>query len=365
MKKTVLAMLILPITFSCIPYSTPELGETNFPLQQVAKIPVEANVKEVVLGDTWMAISTTDEKIVSFDIDAQEMLWEIDFSTISSLGKKSMFVDEDNLIAVSSDQIVMVDKSGDRKYINVDEDVKPIIEVSEVNSGYIYVIGGNWNLQAYDYQQNIMLWEERGLGRGVRDVSYDPGNKLVYVTLDETVYTDDNLTGKTLSEAARHYGEHLIDGVLYTLTNTNQNNAETHYEIKALDVKTQEMLWQNSFVLPYNNYRGNLLAVGGGLVFKDDYWMVEFNKLSGEELWKIGFGEAITAPPVEFNNVIYAMGYDSHTVFAISADDGSIIGTANLEKDDFFAFISYGEVFRIEDGILFNTSDSVVIYKIK
>jgi outer membrane protein assembly factor BamB len=366
MKKTFPAILILIFTLSCVLVSTPELGETNFPLQQVAKVPVEAGVKDIALGYTWIAISTSDDKVMAVDIDTQEILWEIDFSTLSGL-RKGVFMENDDLIAVSPDQIIVLDKSGNRKDIEVDKDVKTITEVFEVNSGYIYIVGGpNWDLQAYDYQKNIMLWEKRGLGRGVRDVSYDPENKLVYVTLDEKVYTDDNLTGKTLSEAVRHYGEHLIDGVLYTLTNTSERNEETHYEINAVDVKTQKTLWQNSFDLGLNDHVGPLLAVGDLLVFSGD-GMIAFNKFSGEQAWEIdvhAFGESIDAPPVEFDDVIYAMGYASNTVFAVSPDEGTIIGTANLEKDDSFGVL-YGEVFRLEDGILFNTSDSIVIYKIK
>ncbi len=363
MKKIIAAILILSFTLSCVLVSTPELGETNFPLQQVAKVPIEAGVKDIALGDTWIAISTSDDKVVAIDIDTQEILWKVDFSTLP--WNKGLFVDNDNLVAVSSDQIIILDKSGNRKDIEVDEDVKTITEVLEVNSGYIYVIGGNWNLQAYDYQQNVMLWEKRGLGRGVRDVSYDPENKLVYVTLDETVYTDDNLTGKTLQEVARHFGEHLIDGVLYTLTNTSERNEETHYTINAVEVKTQKTLWQNSFDLGLNDHVGSLLTVEDILVFSGD-GMVAFNKSSGEQVWKIDvrdFGEGFDAPLVEFDNVIYAMGYASNTVFAVSANDGSIIGTANLEKDGSFGVL-YGEIFRLEDGILFNTSDSIVVYKL-
>jgi outer membrane protein assembly factor BamB len=361
MKRINLAFLILPFIFSCVLYSTPPLGEINFPLKRVKQIPIGGDIGKIAVGNTWIAVQTRDA-ITALDIDTFETLWTLNIQ-VSPFGEGFQLVD-DMLITASEKQVVILDKHGSKKEIDVDEDVKPIIKILEVNSGFIYVVGGpKWTVEAYDSSRNAILWKKR-VGRGIIDVTYDSPTKLVYVTIDDTVYVNDNLTGEFLQKAPRRFGEHLINRILYTLTNSAKDDMGNHYEISAVDTETQKTLWQNSFILPADNYVGDLLALGDLLIFSGD-GMIAFDKSNGMQLWRIDvhtFGEEFLVPPVEFDNTIYAMGYASNTVFAISPDNGSIIGTANLEGDSVFG-AHYGEVFGLKDGILFNTSDSVVIYK--
>lgn len=367
MKRIVPILLILPFVFSCVLYSTPPLGETNFPLKQIARIPIEGIIG-VAVGDTWIAAST-DKKIIAIDISDQKILWSIDFSVD---GYSKFQIVNDVLFAASQDEVIMVNKQGLKKEIALSplqESFSPsinIIMMISVYPDYLYVIrGSNWYLEAYDISANTMLWR-KGVGRGIADVSYDPVDKLVYVTIDDTVYVNDNLTGEFLRKQARHLGEYLVGEVLYTLSITKKDNTETHYEIDAVDTKTQEKLWSNSFVLPANNFVGDFLTVGDLLVISGD-GMIAFDRFDGEEIWEVDvhtFGEGFDVSPVEFDNVIYAIGYASKTVFAILPDDGSIIGTANLEKDNLFS-VSSGEMFNIGDGILLTTSDAILIYKNK
>lgn len=367
MKRIIPALLVLPIIFSCVLVKTPPLGEHNFPLKQVAKISIEG-VINIAVGDAWIAVSTP-ENIVAMDINLQKILWTIKFSVD---GYSKFQIVNDVLFAASQDQIIMVDKQGNEREIALaplQETFSSsinIIKLISVYPNYLYVIrGSTWNLEAYDISKNTLLWRKQ-VGRGISDVSYDSLNQLVYVTVGDVVYVDDSLTGEFIQKMTRRSKEHLVDGILYSLTYLDSSNAETHYEISAVDAATQKTLWQNSFVLPANNRVGDFLTFDNLLIFSGD-GMVAFDKSSGEQIWKIDvhtFGEEFYFPPVEFDNVIYAMGNASGTVFAVSKDDGSIIGTANLEQDNFLS-ASSGEIFRLKDGILFTTSNSVVIYKNK
>jgi outer membrane protein assembly factor BamB len=93
--------------------------------------------------------------------------------------------------------------------------------------------------------------------------------------------------------------------------------------------------------------------------------MIAIDKSNGEKIWESdGVGEEFSTIPVEFDGVIYTMGIASSTVFAISFDDGSLIGTANLESDSPFGG-SFESIYSLKDGIIFNTRNLVVIYKIK
>jgi len=80
MKRIIPVLLILPIMLSCILYKTPQLGETNFPLKQVATIPIDGAIEDIAVADSWIAVHTHDDKITAIDIDTQEILWSIDFS---------------------------------------------------------------------------------------------------------------------------------------------------------------------------------------------------------------------------------------------------------------------------------------------
>ena len=76
-------------------------------------------------------------------------------------------------------------------------------------------------------------------------------------------------------------------------------------------------------------------------------------------------GEEFSTVPIGFDSVIYVMGDASGTVFAISADDGSVIGTVNLKSDSLFSADANAGVNKLDDGILFNTRNEIVIYEAK
>src|SRR5688572_20494456 len=85
MKKFVLAIALLPILLSCMLYSTPPLGEINFPLKKAQTIPIGKNIREIAVGDTWVAVQTSDS-IIGLDIDSFEILWTI-YAQVNKFGE--------------------------------------------------------------------------------------------------------------------------------------------------------------------------------------------------------------------------------------------------------------------------------------
>src|SRR5258706_2146618 len=146
MKKIIYILLILRVIFSCVLVKTPPLGEHNFPLRQVKKVSIGGEIKEIAVGNTWVAVQTPDA-ITALDIDTFKKLWTLKIQV--NPFKEGFKIVDDMLVTASEKQIIMLDKQGNKKEIDVDDDVKTITRILEVNSGFIYLVEGpEWTLQA-------------------------------------------------------------------------------------------------------------------------------------------------------------------------------------------------------------------------
>lgn len=358
MEKIVSLALILPITLACVLISTPPLGETNFPLQQVTSLPIDGEIGQIAVAETWMAVSTQKGKLIAIDLETQNVLWEINFPVI--LWSNGLLVQNDILIAASQDQIITVDRAGTKKEINLDDDVVTVINMPGIYSGYLYILGGsNWTLEAYDISKNTLLWKTQ-VGRGGADnVFYNSSNDIAYVA-GGSISAFNNSKGDLIWEQT---GNVLIstfeDGVLYVF---EEKNLKDHYQIAAIDVSRRKELWSRDFVFqPADNV--NQLTILGDLLVASAGDLIALDKSTGDQIWRVNVGETFYTAPIEFDRNLYGMGGASSTVFAVSPKDGSILGTVNLEEDDIFLANSLGRVHKLEDGIVFNTTDAVVIYK--
>jgi outer membrane protein assembly factor BamB len=371
MMKKVSILLILPIMLSCILYVTPPSGETNFPLKRVASISIDGVIRDIAVGETWIALHTHDDKIIAIDINTHKILWETSMD-VNNYGESFKMVDN-KLFASSQDQIIIVDQQGQEKEIalaplkeNFPSPIN-IIKVAAISPDYLYVIrGSNWTLEAYDISQNTVLWEKQ-VGRGIGSIFYDISKNLAYVSIGYSVYAFENNSGKLLWEIDAVSGRYFEGDVLYMFTDISSNDIETLHEINAVDIKNKKKLWLDSLVLPPNYRVNDLMIVGNSLIVGGD-GIIAIDKSVGKQMWTIDvhkIGEEFEAPIIEFNKVLYAVGSASGTVFAISLTDGSVIGTVNLESDNLLSSDSNTGVYNLEDGILFNTRTTVVIYKVK
>jgi outer membrane protein assembly factor BamB len=373
MKKIIPAILILPIMLSCMLYSTPTLGETNFPLQQVASIPISENIEEISVGDTWIAVRT-DDTITAIDINTYEILWSMDMQ-VSSFNN-GFRITNDNLVAASKEKIVLIDRQGQQRELKL----KPrkaeinILRLEAIYPDYLYVFRGDkWILEAYDITNNVLLWE---VYPGRPAIIYDASTKIAYVIRSDLISAVDNQSGKVLWEQIRREKKLLPDnftlGVLSATLDENvlyiyeRTRDRDYYRITAIDVKTQKELWMKDFVFSVTRSITNLTVIDEFLLANGGHGLIALDKHDGEQIWETrGTGEDLSTEPFKFDNIIYVMGGASATVFAISPSDGSIIGMANLEKDNPFGIGSSKNLYDLKDGILFTTKNSVVIYKEK
>jgi outer membrane protein assembly factor BamB len=349
------------------------LGETNFPLKQVATISIDDVIEDIAVGDTWIAIRTY-HTITAIDIDTFEKLWDID-KQVSTFGEGFQIVN-DILVAASKEQIFLIDRQGQQRDFNL----KPrkaqinVIRLAAIYPGYLYVFrGDSWILEAYDISNDVLLWE---IYRGRPAIIYDATTKIAYAIRHDLISAVDNQSGKVLWQQRRQekrilpssftlgvLGATLDANVLYVYERTKDRD---YYRITAIDVKTQKELWIKDFTFSVNRSLTHFAVIDDLLLANGGKGMIALNKFNGEQVWETSeLGEGLVTRPFKVDDVIYAMGVASSTVFAISSYDGSLIGTVNLESDSAFGVDPSKNLYYLNDGIVFNMRDTVVIYKTK
>jgi outer membrane protein assembly factor BamB len=355
-----LVLLILPLMLSCIMYSTPPLGETNFPLEQVAKFPIDGNIHAIAVSDNWIAAHAIN-KITGIDATSQETLWNIELDLFSKANGFQMI--DDNLVAASSDRVILLNKFGQVRDISLEPGRGYIIDLAGVYPNYVYAMRGNWILEAYDIPANRLIWK-MPLGRGVPAVHLDASSNIADVVTYGSTRAVDNLTGSVLWEReGGALNSAYEDGILYSY---RVMNGKDNYRLAAIDLQSQNELWGLDMVFPPAGGVNELTVIGNLLIASGGPGLIALDKSTGEKIWETALGEHIYTSPVEFEGVLYAKDGGSRTVYAISLQDGSILGTANLEPDSMLSLEDTGTgVYRLKDGIVFNTKDAVVIYKHK
>lgn len=361
MKKIFFALVTLPMIVSCMFSTSTPLGETNFPLRKVAEIPIEENIEEVAVGETWIAVATSDQ-VTGFDIDTQKRLWSIDFSVIMYSDPSFRMV-KDTLIAVSPDQILVIEKTGHVSQLSLKPDGGTITRFASGSSNYVYIIRGpKWILEAYDFTSNKLMWTTL-VERGGRDAFYDQSKDVVYIpTSNNSILAIDNSTGKLLwKKDGNVWRSAFEEGVLYTFEEIKGNN---NFSFAAIDVANQEELWRKDIALLPTQGAETMAIVNDLLVVGTREGLVALNKFTGEQIWYILEKDGFDTRVIEFDGLLFVKG-SSRSVYAIDPDDGSVIGSVKLEnsKSAEKNYEVYSGVHKLRDGILFYTKQTLVIYK--
>ena len=361
MKKALTFFFIFAVTVACSALSSATLAEQNFPLRQDRTIVVGAAIEEIAVLDTWISVATSD-KITGFDIDTQKPLWSVDFSVITYADPGFRVVD-DMLLAASADQLIVADRSGVIRNIDLNPEGGTITRLSAAYSNYVYIIRGpRWILEVYDFLNNELLWTAV-VERGGRDAFYDESKDTTYVpTSNNSILAFDNSSGAFLwrkSGSVLHSA--FEEGILYTF---EQMDGANNYSFAATDVETQIELWRQGIVLTATQRVEVLSIVNDLLVAGTGRGLIALEKSTGQHIWHILKDDAFHTTSVQLNSILFAKGLNG-IVYAIHLDDGSIIGTVRLGNPGSFYknYEVYAGVHKLSDGILFNTKDTIFIYK--
>lgn len=364
MKIIIPALLLLSIMLSCVVIKSPPLGETNFPLKQLLTMPVNGDIKQIAVSDTWIAVHTQN-KIIAIDLNDYKTLWSTDFPVVTSEGSKFQIIN-DVLVVISENQIMALNKLGQKKVINfkISKDDINILKLVAVYPNYIYVVRGTQRiLEAYDISRNVLMWKTV-LGPGSSDVFLDSAKNITYVTSSyNAIRALDNSTGTLIWKHEGSVLQGILEsGILYVYQELAEQN---HYRVAAIDVESQSDLWSKDFTF-FSDEGVNKLTVIGNLLLLSGEDLIALNKSGGQQIWRVNVGENFYTSPVEFNKILYAKAGTSRTVYAISPSDGAILGLVKLETVELFdGDDTINGVYVLKDGIVFNTKSSIVFYKSK
>lgn len=362
MKLLWLYLLSLGVLFSCAsPYETQVPVESDFPLKQEQIFSTDDVIKRIAVSDTWMVVYTPGTARI-IDLDTKEIHWTTNLSSQADDPLGFVIVD-DVLVATSEDQVVVMDKLGSKKTLTLaapDEEKRDIIRVAGVYPDHIYLHRfPDWDLEAYSLSQNARLWS-LFVGRGA-NVFYDEVANVTYITTHyESFFAVDNTTGEVLwKKGGSTISTTYEDGVIYAVGMGSNSHS---IRLSAFDVEKRVELWAHE--VTFSKYVYAMTILNDRVVLSGDEGLLAVNKSDGAMLWQTPKGESFMTKAIEYDGMIYAKG-TSHTVYAVSPLTGDFVGYVSLESNKNFepGYDLVSGVYRVKDGILFNTRHAVWLYK--
>lgn len=360
-KKTII-FTISVFLFSCKSEDKQYPVNVKFPLVETSSFDLKSTIENVAVSDAWMAIQTSDS-LRAIDINSLTTLWEMPFRVDNSMVNQFLIIEDSFLVAASKDEINLIDKAAKVTAINLSSSEEDVWKIIAVYPGYLYVLRGpNWILEAYDIDKNILLWKAV-VGRGGTNVFYDSNSKTAYVTTrDNSIRAFDNSTGAVLwKQDGKAIYSAFEAGILYFCETTN---VEDTYQISAMDVFTQKVLWRTKVEDVDAVYK--LTLYDNLLVVSTRRGIIALDKYSAVQIWHSISEDAFLAAPSGVNGVLYVKGA-SHTVYGINPNTGDVVGYIMFEGNSIIqpSFEARGELYSIPNGIAFFTGNKLFFYKAK
>jgi len=298
MKKTTIIFILGLIAVACGITPSQTLPQNqNFPLIGVAEIPSNNKVQKIAVSDTWLAIQDQNN-LVGFDLTTQKKLWSIPFHLDTD---SSFSIVNDNLVAASGTQIILINKSG-QKSIVVTANIMQLISVDE---NFLYVMqSGNWDLAVYDISKNALLWKIP-VGRGITNVHLDSSTDIVYVVTTESISAFDNISGKLLWQQERGAWYSILNGgVLYLCEPIGQSYS---YKLSAINVENRQEIWSKTLSGDIGDTH-DLVIIDQMLIVSTIGGLIAIDTQNGNQIWQTAKDDVFYTSPVEFNGTIYAKG---------------------------------------------------------
>ena len=356
MKKIIIICLLGLIAVACSVTSPQVFPQNqNFPLIRIAEITSSDKIIKVAVSDTWLVIQS-QKNLTGFDLATQKQLWNTPFQ--SKVDSRFAIVN-DNLVAASGEGIIVVDKLGQKKVVNLGVNVN-IDQLISINENFLYVMqDASWNLAVYDLSKNDMLWKIP-VGRGITDVFPDSSTGIVYVVTTKSVSAFDNLSGTLLWQREGGAWHSVLDGgILYLCEPVGQSYS---YKLSAINIEDLQEIWNKTFSGDVGDTQ-SLGVISQMLIVSTVSGLIAIDSQSGNQIWQTAKDDGFYTPPVEFQGTIYAKGL-SRKIYAISPDDGKILGYVQMETDRAFrsTYETNAGVFLLKDGIAFNTNTAVFLF---
>lgn len=358
MKQISLTLLCLILVMvSCTEQTSLSQLEVNFPLEVASTLPVGENIQRLAITDNWAAVQVPGN-IIAIDTITGERLWTLNNF---SADKDSEFqITDDVLSVVNYEKILLVNRLGEQKEINLKPSGGHIFRLIATDGNYLYIIRGpDWTLEAYDIPKNALLWET-WVGRGQTDAYYDEESGIAYIVTPEFINAFENSSGKLLWQQPANVKHSTFEnGILYL--GEQVENSRT-FKVTALDTKEQKELWSKEYSLASRSEIYQLSSIRDLVVVNTGYSYFALHKDNGDQIWHSETVDDIFYnKPVEYNGILYAKAANGR-LYAISMKDGNIIGLKAIGEKPIFVsrYDANQRVYPLDDGIAVNTNKEIV-----
>lgn len=358
MKKKIYNIVLLFLFLGACSSSSFTSEEENFPLKQSLAFTSSEDIYSIGASNNVLIFSTFGT-VQSVDTPTFETIWKIDNFLLNS---EIAFTDGYTVL-MSNEEVLLISDKTEIRRLNLSEKRKNNIELTAIGN-YIYVVrGGFWDLEVYDILENKMIWDVK-VGRGGADIYYEPSLDIVYVVTYSAVSAFQNSTGNLLWEREIKVDfSAYANGMLFLV---KDDSVSRKYTILTLDTSTGGEVWRSEYKYSLPIYVEGIGIFQDTLILNAHYLLVAFDASNGLYKWETSENNAVFyTKPVLLRENLYIKG-SNKKVYAVSLNDGEIIGSVQLEPYMNIGLMPGYEadsgIYLYRDGIVFKTRDSIVYY---
>ena len=188
------------------------------------------------------------------------------------------------------------------------------IESIAVADGVLLIARFNWTLTAYRLTDGRILWEEEIFGRSNPYLVSD--QTTVYLGMGSMIQAFDHQNGDLLwqEELNGYIGPMLrIDNILYVLD-------EMHSSLYAIDLSTQQMLW-NNIPIEAEEFSFECISTAGDKLLVAAQELIVVSTSSGQTIWSTKNLGRLECPTVLNNEIFVRNTQDTLYTFDLSTGE--------------------------------------------
>ncbi len=324
-KRAHIIFLVTLIVVQLACFNSSTKVSVTFPLSPKWVFPVGDEIYSVAASSQKIAIAKPNG-IVLIDSDTGSLIWEYPCSIEP---QSKLYFSEELLIAQSSSQIYVISTTGaELKVIELKRNFGETTNIIAVFSEYAFIVRTPaWQLEVYNLGDGTMVWSD-GVGRGIKNIDYDAVSETLYITSLNFIRAYNIKSGEKLWETPQGVSTSIYEsGSLYYFGLADSRDV---YFFARYDVSTLNLMWTLNFSPAIQTDIYNLTISDNTLVAGTTYGLLAMDKSKGTQLWNLKVDEIYTKPVV-IDNVVYVKSSSSKTVYAISLNDGQMLGNMQLE----------------------------------
>lgn len=356
--KKVLYLLLLIFISACTSSSNHSKSGEGFPLREIRHLSADFPIRFVAVSDTWVVLASPDT-LLAKDAKTGDILWQMDGFLIDT---DSIYqIEGDYFIAEVSEKIIIINKSGEMKFLQMREWTNNIIRVVAVSKNHLYVIRGNWVLEAYDFVENQYLWEI-SVSRGITRVYPGSDENTPIVVSPDRIYTIENSTGELLWQQIIKSDNSAFNNPVLFFVSVDDRNAGTH-QVTAFNTASGEQKWSITLELDTPGRIHQIIPTKNLLVLVTNFNHIALDIKTGEEIWRLLIPDGyFYSQPVLIDDVLYSKTAAGQ-IYAISMATGDVIGYLSLPSSPALLHEEdiYNNLFKIENYLV-TINDKALIF---